>query len=364
MKIFIQNHIKEDHDFLGHTISHMDYENYLTYDKKLINYFKHGISGNSLFAKLRQPEFIQNLYQTKDKEYFRFLNKFREKYKDYDVIVMNPGVDLVHPEYLHKHFKNSLKVLHFIDDPHATYNYCLPYAWTFDAATYISPSYSQDFDMSRFLNLVGFKSTFWTPLSSSNINPSKWTINELEEQLRTRNKEAVYFGNFYSGKIERLITLKKKLKNKFKIYGKFPLKGLSFFLYSLLKKNPTMCLPSYLTNYEREKVYENTAIGINMHLSHPAIETGNARTYELAYRGVAQVVDTSDVSLIENIFEPNVEILTYENIDECVFKTKKLIEDDDLRTRIALAAYKKATEEYSYSKTFERLINWFKTIIY
>ena len=29
MKIFIQNHIKEDHDFLGHTISHMSYDGYL-----------------------------------------------------------------------------------------------------------------------------------------------------------------------------------------------------------------------------------------------------------------------------------------------------------------------------------------------
>ncbi len=83
-----------------------------------------------------------------------------------------------------------------------------------------------------------------------------------------------------------------------------------------------MCLPSYLTNDEREKAYENTAIGINTHLSHPAIEAGNARTYELAYRGVAQVVDTSDISLIKNIFESNVEILTYENIDECFFKQK------------------------------------------
>lgn len=148
MKIFIQTNKSEDYDFYGHTISHMNYENYLKYDKKIINYFKHGISGNSLFAKLRDPGFIQKLYQSHDQDYFNFLNEFKEKYKDYDVIVMNPGVDLVHPEYLHKYFKNSLKVLHFVDDPHSTYNYCLPYAWAFDAATYISPSYSKDFEMS------------------------------------------------------------------------------------------------------------------------------------------------------------------------------------------------------------------------
>jgi spore maturation protein CgeB len=124
-----------------------------------------------------------------------------------------------------------------------------------------------------------------------------------------------------------------------------------------------MYLPSYLTNFEKEKVYENTSIGINMHLSSPARETGNARTYELAYRGVAQVIDTSNASLIKKIFEPNKEILTYESIDECIFQTKRLMEDDDLRCKIALAGYKKATEEYSYKKTLERLINWFKSQI-
>jgi len=101
-----------------------------------------------------------------------------------------------------------------------------------------------------------------------------------------------------------------------------------------------------------------------MHLTHPACETGNARTYELAYNGVAQIIDTSDVSLIKNIFIPNKEILTYESIEECIFQTKRLMQDDDLRYKIALAGYKKATEEYSYSKTFEKLISWFKTIIY
>jgi len=365
MKIFIQNHIKEDHDFLGHTISHISYDGYLKYNKKFLNYLKHGISGNNLFAKLRNPEFIQNLYQRKDKEYFRFLNEFKEKYKEYDVIVMNPGVDLVHPEFLYKHFKNSLKVLHFIDDPHATYNYCLPYSWAFDAATYISPSYSKDLDMSQLLKLTGFKYTHWTPLNGSNIHSPKWTNTELEKQLKTRKKEAVYFGNYYTDKMERLITLKKNLKKNFQIYGKFPLKGYSFFIFSLLKKNPVFYIPnSSLLPIARNRVYENTAIGINMHLTHPACETGNARTYELAYNGVAQIIDTSDVSLIKNIFIPNKEILTYESIEECIFQTKRLMQDDDLRYKIALAGYKKATEEYSYSKTFEKLISWFKTIIY
>lgn len=364
MKIFIQNPIKDNFEFEGHSISSLSYKDLFNKKPGLMDYFKGGYSHSTMSAKFSSPNYLNRLYLEKDKDYFRFLETFRELYKDYDVIVMNPGVDLVHPEYLYKNFKNSFKIIHCIDDPHQTYSYILPYAWAFDAATYISPSYSPEFTMEEILNLAGIKSTFWFPHTHSNIKSPKWKKHELALQLKKREKKAVYFGNFYKNKIERLIYLKKKLNNKFQIYGKFPLKGLSFFGYSLLYKSPTMYLPNPLTDEKRDKVYENTAIGINMHLSHPACETGNARTYELAYNGVAQISDTSDVSLIKNIFTPNKEILTYESIDECFFQTKRLMEDDDLRCKIALAAYEKAIKEYSYHKTLEKLINWIKTKIY
>ena len=124
-----------------------------------------------------------------------------------------------------------------------------------------------------------------------------------------------------------------------------------------------MYLPKFISNKEREIVYEKTAVGINMHLSYPSVETGNARTYELAYNGVAQVVDTSKTSLIKNIFEPNKEILTYESMDECIVQTNKLLQDDDLRYNIALAAYERCIKEYSYSKTLSNQINWFKYLL-
>jgi hypothetical protein len=363
MKIFIRNPIGDEWQFEHHKISHMGFKQFIFKKPNLINYLTSGIIYSSFFAKISNPHYMNRLFIEKDKGYFEYLYLFYEKYKDYDVIVINPPIDLVHPEFLYKHFKNSFKVLHFIDDPHRTYSDYLPYSWVFDAATYISPSYSEDIDMAQLLSLVGFKSTFWAPQAITNINPPKWTVAELEKQLKTRKKQAVYFGNFYLNKMDRLITLKKKLKNNFEIYGKFPLKGFSFFVYSLLKKKPVTYLPkSYSSGQERDKIYEKIAIGINMHLSHPAIETGNTRTYELPYNGVAQIVDISKVSLINKIFEPNKEILTYENIDECIYQTKRLIDDDDLRCKIALAGYKKAIKEYSYDKTLKNLISWFEEL--
>ena len=94
----------------------------------------------------------KDVLRKKDSEYFKFLSAFKERYSDFDVIFMNPGVDLVHPEYLIKNFPNAIKVLHFVDDPHASYSYGFPYSWAFDAATYISPSYSEDYSMEEILN--------------------------------------------------------------------------------------------------------------------------------------------------------------------------------------------------------------------
>ena len=73
MKIFLRNFIKENFNFLGHKISHINYDKFLKYNKTFTNYLKHGISGNNLFAKLLNPSFIQNLYTSKDKSYFKFL---------------------------------------------------------------------------------------------------------------------------------------------------------------------------------------------------------------------------------------------------------------------------------------------------
>ena len=55
--------------------------------------------------KMQNPFFIQKMYLDKDKEYMNYLHEFKERFFDYDVIVMNPGVDLVHPEFLHKTFQ-------------------------------------------------------------------------------------------------------------------------------------------------------------------------------------------------------------------------------------------------------------------
>lgn len=362
MKIFIQTPDGFDNDLNNHTISHLSYFDFLSKKRSMSDFIRNGISGSSLYAKLLNPFYFHKLYLDKDKSYFNYLHSFKERFVDYDVIVMNPGVDLVHPEFLKKHFSNSLKCLHFIDDPHASYSYGFPYAWAFDCATYISPSYNEYLNMSEILELVGFKFTKWVPHCITNIDRPKYTINELENQLLSRNNKALYVGAFYTGKNSRLIKLKNKLKNNLDIYGRYPLSGYSFALLSTYKGYPSLYKVRKISNRLREKYYSQYSIGLNMHLSDPARETGNARLYELAYRGLAQVVDNGQYSMLEKIFEPENEILTYSNVTECCEQIKRLQLNKDLRIKIAINGYKRAIEKYNYQDRLLNLIEWFKSI--
>lgn len=346
-----------------YTVEHLSYSKFLNSKITISEYIKHGISSSSLYAKLVNPSYIQKLYQNKEPRYMSYLKEFYDRFHHFDVIVMNPGVDLVHPEFLHKHFKNSLKCLHFIDDPHLTYNYGFPFLWAFDCATYISPSYSSDYTMEQILKLAGAKHVKWVPHCISNINMPIYNEKELLENLNNRINKAVYIGNYYKSKTNRLIQLKKSLNNSLEIYGKYPLNGYLYPLQSILNGVLHFKRVKSLSNSEREDIYSNYAIGINMHLSTPSIETGNARLYELAYRGVCQVVDTSINSGVGRIFTPENEILTYESTEECLIQTKRLIDDKCLRIKLAINAYKKATQEYSYHKVTDSTFNWFLKLI-
>jgi hypothetical protein len=362
MKIFIQTPYG-DCDFHGHKLSHISYDSFLSNKVGLTAIIKHGLLGSQLFAKLNNPFYIQKLYLEKDKEYFKFLHEFKEKYEDYDVIVMNPGVDLVHPEFLYKHFPNTLKCLHFVDDPHATYSYCFPFSWAFDCATYISPSYNNDFIMPEILDHAGLKLNKWFPLCNSNLKDPTYSIKELKRQLPTRNNKVIYVGGYYSNKNRRLASIKYELKSDFDIFGRDPLKGYMFPINSTINGFPSGYRVRSISNKDREDLYSKYSIGLNMHLSDPGLETGNARLYELAYRGVAQVVDAGGASLVGDIFRPDVEILTYQNERECIDNIRLLQSDDDLRMSLALSAYKRAMNEYSYPSNLLGVINWYESIL-
>ena len=317
-------------------------------------------AGSKLFAKLRNAEYLHRLYLEKNKEYMKYLYAFKERFASYDVLVMNPGVDLVHPEFLIENFPDALKCLHFVDDPHSTYSYCFPFSWAFDCATYISPSYSESFDMKQILELSGFKNTKWFPLCNSNISDPIYSSEDLEKQIDTRLNKVIYVGNYYKDKHNRIVDLKKTFKDKLDVYGHYPLKGHFYWMQSILKGEMSLYRVNKITDKKREEYYSKYSIALNLHLSQPSLETGNARLYEVAYRGLAQVADTSRFSKVEDIFIPEKEILLYENGKECIQQIKRLMSDLKLKKDIAIAGYNRAVKDYNYERNLLEILDWFK----
>jgi hypothetical protein len=363
MKIFMQTVYGDDYLHGEHIISKMNYNGFIKSNRGFTDILRFGINRSSLYSRLTDPGYLHQLFITGDSGYHSYLNEFKERFKDYDVIVMNPGVDLVHPEYLIKNFPNALKIMHFIDDPHLTYSYGTPYSWAFDAATYISPSYSVDYTMGNILKLIGFKNSKWIPHCVTNTEESIWkTDEELILNLNKRIPKAIYVGNYYKGKIDRLMHLKKKLGSQFEIYGNYHFFGLEH-TWKLLNRHKSLYLIKQLTEHQKNQKYLTYAIGINLHLSDPAIETGNARLYELPYHGVAQIADCSNISKINEIYTDKKEILLYNNIQECIELTEWLLNSTNERVNIAYNAYIKTKEKYTMPIVIEELIKWFEQIL-
>ena len=66
-----------------------------------------------------------------------------------------------------------------------------------------------------------------------------------------------------------------------------------------------------INNESREKLYFNTKIGLNMHVSPEPTETGNMRMYETPYHGMMQICDKAGANTHELIFKPNEEAVSY-----------------------------------------------------
>ena len=346
----------------GAEIHKTNYWSYFSEYISMVDRLKYGINRASLFCKLQNPGYIHQLYREKNSSYIKYLNDFKDKFEKFDVIVMNPGIDLVHPEFLHLNFKSAIKILHFIDDPHMTYSYGLPFSWAFDGATYISPSFIEYMNMATLLKMAGFKWTKWMPHCVTNLQSPYWKNEELADQLESRKEDAIYVGGYYKGKEDRLLKLKQSLGQKFDIFGRFPMHKQITFSTKLIFKNFKFYMVKSLTEKQRMMKYFNYKVGINMHLTIPSVETGNARLYELPFHGIAQVADVSQHSLVENIFEHEKEILLYRDTRECIDLTKMLLEDDKLRKSIALNGYKKTISHYTMHKVISDFVEFLRKL--
>lgn len=322
-----------------------------------------------MFQMLTTAESVDRMYRGRYPPYMRFVRDFVNKFKDADLVVLatyNP----IHPEVLFSELDKPIKVLGFIDEPLSTYVRGIPYLWAFDAAFYITPSFSENTLFEDALKRWGCEQSYWLPQVPARAKASEpgglWplvaprleALRRGDSFFRERDIELIYVGQHYGPKVDRLIRLKKSFGSRFEIYGRWPLAGYSGAARLLKGKPALWSRVRAISDEERTALYYRTKIGFNMHLSEKPMETGNMRMYEVPAHGMMLLCDKAGLNAHERIFEPGKEAVFYDSIQDAIEKIEYYLNHDEEREKIARAGFARVQSAYDGELNLKNFLDW------
>jgi Glycosyl transferases group 1 len=296
---------------------------------------------------------IDRLYRERDPAYMRYVRDFVDAYRDADLLIMST-YNPIHPEVLQSELAAPTKVLGFIDDPYSTYTRGIPYLWAFDAAFYVSPGYNQNHRFAEALRAWGCDRSYWFPLSTG----EQPAVDPTEAFFADRDVDLVYIGAGYAAKIERLAQLKRHFGARFRVHGRWRLRGNIGWARGLLGKPVYPYRVSALSDAQRRGLYLRSRIGLNMHLSDLPSETGNLRMYEVPAHGAMLLCDKAARDAHEVIFKPGVEAVFYENLSEAIALVEYYLAHPVERIAIARAGFERMRRDYNPEANLKGLLDW------
>lgn len=92
---------------------------------------------------------------------------------------------------------------------------------------------------------------------------------------------------------------------------------------------------------------QRSRISLNTHIDISSTYASNQRLYEAS--GVGSCVLTDFKSNLSEFFEPDLEIVTYKNWEECIEKVNYLLAHEDLRQSIAQAGQRRTLRDHSFA---------------
>ncbi len=289
---------------------------------------------------------LDDLYRNRNKNLLETYDELKKLIEDSKADILMVGADnIYHPEFIKN--LDVYTVLISSDDPNSSYARTIPYLWAFDHVTCINVRYHRDIPVKMTDKLIewGAKRATWMPYG---VADGLFDPNLKEDDIYNKKREIdiIYVGAFYREKVEMLLKLKKVFGDKFKLYGSW---GLKFWGYYLLQGKWVWIKPLPPSSFVQ--TYQNTKIGINMHLSG---ELGNGRLYQLPMNGVMQICDCADI--LSKVFESGKEIIGYNTIDEAIELIEYYLEHDDERKKIAAAGFRRARRDYKYRNVLYNML--------
>ena len=261
---------------------------------------------------------LHKKWKKKDKLLMNLYATIRDEMEEHDVLILYNGANL-HPDFVSS--LPGFKVYTF-GDPESWDHLAGPIGPAFDMFFANQPDQIQKF------KAHGMENSFFCPLGSQyfpedfpNVNTK--TILNIQE----RKNPIVLFCGYTKWRKERLDKLAKAFPS-----GIF--RGIGW-------------PQGYCSADEMKHFYAHAQIGLNIHNT----SGFNFRTYDLAACGAMQLCDCKKD--IHHIFDDGKDIVSYENIDECIEKTKEYLKDIELQRQIAFNAYTCYQKKYTQDKIWE-----------
>ena len=109
------------------------------------------------------------------------------------------------------------------------------------------------------------------------------------------------------------------------------------------------------------KILSRSKINLNNHIDCAGEFAGNIRLFEATGMGACLVTDWK-VNMPE-MFEPDVEVITYRNPEECAEKVRYLLDTPDQLQRIAEAGQRRTLRDHTYQRRAEELDKLFHRLL-
>lgn len=137
-----------------------------------------------------------------------------------------------------------------------------------------------------------------------------------------------------------------KILRKFSLQNKMPQRSIYSAEFRKIVKPPCYGLDMF-------QVTANSEIALNIHGGIAGDYAANMRMFEVA--GVGTLLLTDHKKNIDSIFEPDIEIVTYKNQEECIEKMKWLIDNPNVTKRIAEAGQRRVLKDHTIKNRVDML---------
>jgi hypothetical protein len=96
------------------------------------------------------------------------------------------------------------------------------------------------------------------------------------------------------------------------------------------------------------RVLAQSKVVLNRHIGFAGTDTSNLRLFEATGMGACLLTDRQQN--LSELFEPDVEVATYDGIEECVEKANWLLANDEQRAAIAAAGQRRTLQDHSFER--------------